>query len=396
MIALLTSGAVVHKEQILPRIAGLTAAIIAIQGVHAYATEAVEPSGSGFPVKAAASIEYVIEQDITLIGQLGRAAAAQLTGEASFTPDPVSLRTETEYALEARDPYMWPFARDSIWNMPIGSDADYVPAELSPTYEADGRITFDKEFISVDPSFPLQELNGKTEVHVDPTHEHDGSWNGCATLLRADDPYKVISGQPLRLDAGGDPSWKYTIGESIDLRADGIKGCHGGSRLSGIGGTIRKHEADSTEPIRHALKINLYCKRFCSIEDDGKRWPALAADAYADESTYGGPVPAVKMGTLLALPPDTDLSFMSSPNARRIAEALRDYGGYVVDDTAWDVHALSLEEGAEIVDGDDFHADLMQIFTALHAVNNNSPTAIGGGGEPRVPLAPCLENEAGC
>ena len=29
-----------------------------------------------------------------------------------------------------RDPWLWPFASNSIWNMPIGSEARYVPAGL--------------------------------------------------------------------------------------------------------------------------------------------------------------------------------------------------------------------------------------------------------------------------
>src|SRR3989344_6009640 len=32
----------------------------------------------------------------------------------------------------ARDPLKWPFASDSIWNMPIGDGAVYVPANLNP------------------------------------------------------------------------------------------------------------------------------------------------------------------------------------------------------------------------------------------------------------------------
>src|SRR5206468_9710606 len=29
-----------------------------------------------------------------------------------------------------RDPLTWPFTRDSIWNLPIGADAVYVPANI--------------------------------------------------------------------------------------------------------------------------------------------------------------------------------------------------------------------------------------------------------------------------
>jgi hypothetical protein len=34
--------------------------------------------------------------------------------------------------------------------------------------------------------------------------------------------------------------------------------------------------------------------------------------------------------------------------------------------------------------------DMQRLVEALHVVNNNSPTSIGGGGTPRQPLAPPL------
>ncbi|GAB7192757.1 hypothetical protein NUM3379_34660 [Kineococcus sp. NUM-3379] len=268
----------------------------------------------------------------------------------------------------------------SIWYTPIGSGAKFVPAGIERTTKHRGEITVDEEIISVDPSDPVRKLNGSIPVHVDPSLQHNGKWNGCATFLRADKPDTVISGQPLRLSPGGDPSWQYTTGDSLSLRGDGIEGCHGGSHMSGIGGTIRKGDL-SRASLDHALKINLWCKKHCSLAEGGKRWPARTADSYASRG-YGGKVSAVRMGSLLALKPDADLSFIRSENARKIAEALRDYGGYLVDDTAWDVHALSVERGAEFSDGGTFHEDLQRVFTMLHVVDNNAPGRIGGGGEP--------------
>lgn len=310
-----------------------------------------------------------------------------------------------------RDPYAWPFARDSIWNTPIGSDAEYVPAGLGPELEADGAITVDPEHIALDPTAPLRTLRAPGEagdgalVHVPDDLAHDGDYNGCATLL-AEDGRSVWQGQPLELEPGEDPSWRYTIpSRPVDLHGPGIEGCHGGSRMSGVGGSLRVGELEPGEPIRHALKINVHCRDYCWQGEDqqgSSRWPALTADAYWDSDRYGGSNPALRMGALLALPPDTDLSDVTDPKARRIAEALQDYGGYVVDDTAWDVHALSadqrlLDSGEwPARDDEDFHGQLQEVFTQLHVVDNNAPDAVGGGGEPRRPLAPCLEAEPAC
>ena len=40
------------------------------------------------------------------------------------------------------------------------------------------------------------------------------------------------------------------------------------------------------------------------------------------------------------------------------------------------------------VQGHALYADLLAIFQALHAVTNNGPTSVGGGGTPAVPTKP--------
>ncbi len=174
--------------------------------------------------------------------------------------------------------------------------------------------------------------------------------------------------------------------------------------MSGLGGSLRVGELDSDEPLRHALKINLHCAQYCwkgEDQSDSRRWPALAADDYW-ESGYGGSEPALRMGALLALEPDVDLSSISHPKARKIAEALRDFGGYLVDDTAYEVHALSADErmlGSEEYPSRadaDFHSQMQDVFTLLSIVDNNGPDTVGGGGEPRVDPAPCLEGDETC
>lgn len=313
---------------------------------------------------------------------------------------------------EARDPLSWPFARDSIWNTPIGSDAEYVPAGLEPELAADGAITIDPEHLSLDPEAPLRTLRlpedtdqADPQVHVRSDLEHDGDYNGCATLLD-EDGVSVWQGQPLDLEEGGEPTWRYTIpSEPVDLRGPGVEGCHGGSRMSGVGGTLRVGELSGEAPLRHALKINVHCEDYCwrgDTEQESRRWPALRADSYWDSDRYDGKNPALRMGSLLALPPETDLSDVTDPKVRKIAEALRDYGGYVVDDTAWDVHALSADDRLlasgewPARDDEEFHDQLQEVFTQLHVVDNNDVDAVGGGGAPRAPLAPCFADEPDC
>ena len=78
---------------------------------------------------------------------------------------------------------------------------------------------------------------------------------------------------------------------------------------------------------------------------------------------------------------------------RKIFEALRDFGAYITDDSARDGALLHVDAAAK----DEFHwsdahrAEMGRMVAALAVVTNNGPDAIGGGGEPRVPLLPELD-----
>ena len=56
-------------------------------------------------------------------------AAYDAAGNTSAQSTSVSATTQAAVVV-TRDPLKWPFAQNSIWNMPIGSGAQYVPANL--------------------------------------------------------------------------------------------------------------------------------------------------------------------------------------------------------------------------------------------------------------------------
>lgn len=108
-------------------------------------------------------------------------------------------------------------------------------------------------------------------------------------------------------------------------------------------------------------------------------------------TTYGGVVPQMRMGSLLALAPNFDCQQFTSAQVRiKLCPAFRDYGAYVVDDSFQDVTSIAMATEADgpYDDGGTWRNDLMTVFVALSVIENNSPTSIGGGGTPRVPLAP--------
>lgn len=343
------------------------------------------------------------------------------------TPPP-DIDPETDYWATSRSVYDVPFesslvAPDSIWTRPIGTGAtrvnaglDYANASSAGGWPGpNGRVTTDDEHLFLNPSDPARTLsvteagpgNGQ-QVRVPSTGAHDGKLNGCAAAVRVDNAFTVWQGQPLVLNAGGNPAWKYTIPTGhpspIDLRAGDETthwGSHGGSRLSTVGGSIRLGALNSAaEMIYHPLKINVYGLKYMSRVNNGYRWPALTADGNYNNSTsngyYDGSVPECRMGSLLALPADYDFAAngITEVRALKLGKTLKFYGAYIVDNTAWDVYGLSLDIRAKDVAGQwtrsasstpdvNFHNQLHTMITQLQVIDNNAPgQTCAGGGDP--------------
>lgn len=332
-----------------------------------------------------------------------------------------ALALHAEEAL--RDPWLRPFATTSIWNMPIGSEASYVPAG----FQATGGFAVDDEVllrVAADaPERPLfAPLSWQTRAggkqHLPPVRINDQDvvpdarkyWtpNFCAALLMPDGRTVRHLGPLCRPEPGG-PVFAYTFGES-DLHGDGIVGSHGGSRMSALGGSVRLGELTSDEPIRHALKVDVLCAKYCFFDESlkGFRWPAAYADSYA-KGNYKGSNKAVVIGSLLALRPEVKISELplKTAVAKKLFHAFQDYGAYIVDDSAHEVFYLCAELGVSdevkakfghplSSEWKDYEADMRQLLPLLHVVDNNAADRIGGGGTPRQPLAtPLADKPAG-
>ncbi|MEL7356080.1 MAG: calcium-binding protein [Cyanobacteria bacterium J06560_6] len=320
-----------------------------------------------------------------------------------------------------RDPLKWPFSRDSIWNTPIGSNAWYVDARLGWAQHATMDVDY---FYVLDGSDRLQPVfspgnwgPGRStgtlyrnialpipdDLLVPDATNKETPNNAAAFLLP--DGRTLVQLNPLTRDRIGGPIFGW-YAATEDIYETGIRGGHGGSGLSSIGGTVRLGELIGSEPIRHVLKVNLDAEKYLSYADGpdggaGFRWPATRADGYANEETYGGQVPELTMGALLALPPAATPESLGLRTAagQKLFYAFQDYGAYVADNTKWDAYAIAVEQGVSEEFADhygydfegtegDFYDDYMTLFSELHVAANNDPDNIGGGGTPRAPLAP--------
>ncbi|HCE56786.1 MAG TPA: hypothetical protein DER09_03055 [Prolixibacteraceae bacterium] len=334
-----------------------------------------------------------------------------------------------------RDPYLWPFSQQSIWNMPVGSAAEYVPAKIQKA-TAWG-MTKDEDIIVLSNASAMTDIyinNAEWDRDKDRCTKDGGllfrapipdnfvvnknTWDGqtpnSGLAVLMPDGVTIKQTQPFsRCEAGQFGTSKYVFGD-VNIFGDGYYGAHGGSGLSAIGGTLRLGELSrNSGAIRHALKINVYGARNLYYDNTtkGYRWPALRADGYAS-SSYGklrdkDIVKECRMGALLALPSwmkIDSMGFETAP-AKILAQAFQDYGAYVVDDTGWDVYAIVTQWSPEGRFTTEFEKewgfsftpqskntpwarDMDRIFLNLHVVDNNSKNSIGGGGVPRMPLAP--------
>jgi hypothetical protein len=333
-----------------------------------------------------------------------------------------------------RDPLKQPFSSSSIWNMPIGKNAKYVPADLEKALAAG--MTIDEDIIVLKPDAPLTEIFTNyagwnrdksrcpkegpllftTPIPADFTVSKE-NWDGITPnsglAVLMPDGRTIKQTQPFARCIAGEYGTSQYMFEDMDIYGDGYYGAHGGSGLSAIGGALRVGELISeNQPIKHVLKVNVFGKKNLYYDETTKgfRWPAKCADGYA-ANNYGSertkPVnKECRMGALLAIPPSIDLDklqFETIPG-RILAQAFRDYGAYIVDDTAWDVYAIVTEWGPDGRVADEFEKkwgfsmkqssketpwsrDMDRIFMNLHIVVNNSPQNIGGGGKTRVPMA---------
>ena len=345
--------------------------------------------------------------------------------------------TIAKAAAGARDALKWPFASNSIWNMPIGSNAVYVPANLPAVPGNDGTAPMpqiDEEHIILRPTAPLTTVyysnagwtgrdrcaaTGKALATVPMPSGYvvpNANTNSSSVVLAADGR-TLIHLQPLARCSAGGAATAYVAFQEVDLIGDGIAGSHGGSGMSAVGGSLRVGELrPGHQGPRHALKVNVYARQSlyrCGNRKDCYRWPASTADSYA-VGFYGAVGnngnAAMKMGALLAIPASRDIDAMGleTEPARQLAWTLQNYGAYIVDDTYGPSFGLNVENGPDgslprqfkedwgfefeqrVNHNSSWTRDMQRLSQALHVIDNNRADNIGGGGTPRQPIAPTL------
>lgn len=338
-----------------------------------------------------------------------------------------------------RDPALWPFARNSPWNMPIATAATYEastdPAtvstiEVNSTY--DGRLLF--------PFFQAGDSGFEKPVYVAVPSDPLVTVSPSGSLLKPTVTYRIPTAAEVNTGSDGNllvvtPSRRfmhetYQMGAitggaataskaaRVDLHGLGT-GPLGGIRAyagSVFAGLIRGWELDPVHPdytdgvIRHAIALTTESVQYFDPNHptvtsgyDGRgygtrpgyTWPATEEDM--NGQVYAGNLP---VGTLVAIPPSVDVVALAAGRAAvlKIARALQDYGGRFVDSAgSWNIDAEGASISQSIIDlmnPGNATGPVAELRAELRVVSNDSRATPGGGAYPgasrRQPLAPAL------
>ena len=357
-----------------------------------------------------------------------------------------NIKTAFDPSLEpSRDPWLAPFHRASIWNLPLGQNAQItdIGAFTAPLngFGSDTELHF--KLSASDPLRPLYDPGAFGPGRCTGTTQQGGGFsfhlpddlvvadatpsstpNAVSAFLQPDG-LNVFEIEPFARCTPGGSAYGYRNSQhpSANITTDGgAYGTHFGSGLSGYGGSLRYNELTTpvSQPITHALHFNVWGRKFlysnAADPTPGYRFPADRADSGSDSSLCGDPNasnvycgtnPHIEIGALLAIPPTVTAASLgiTSPAAIKIFEALKNYGAYITDNTGWDHYDFGVSEDAEHqfqeVNGYTFYQgssatgaaktwydDVVKIITALGVVNDSAADNIGGAGVRRAPLAP--------
>jgi hypothetical protein len=157
------------------------------------------------------------------------------------------------------------------------------------------------------------------------------------------------------------------------------------SGVAGMFGLLRGHEVNTPGyKIEHALQISLDAKGACGMMVKNQVvWPAASTDGFCTRNPrlcQGN----ISYGALLALPPEVNIESLGlSEPGNRLAEALKNYGTYVIDNSQCPAF-----RGDQNIDGSVKQSlinDMRKIYPLLRMVLNNSAgQTASGGGTPRA------------
>ncbi len=196
-----------------------------------------------------------------------------------------------------RNPLIQPFTPTSIWNMPIGTGAVYVPSGIAPPTIA--AMTNDPTNIMMTPSDPLTPIEQGPQAQtgnrcatggavlvtvpmpaslVIPNDSHNSGFAAVGS-----DGSSLYEGGRFARCTAGQPATASDAKAEGTIYGDGVSGASGGSSLSVLGGVLRLGDLAPNTETRHALSVNIDGETDLWPGSSGTScyvWPSTKCDSY--------------------------------------------------------------------------------------------------------------------
>jgi hypothetical protein len=300
------------------------------------------------------------------------------------------------------DTFANPFSRESAHHRPIGGGAVFAtgnhPSTISLLKGGFGNINSNNgwginvyESTSADPLLTVSHAGPYNKIGVPVTlrvpQNADNLLTTDATVVIHDTIsntthefyyWRWNNGEPT---AGIHRQWDTkALGHS---QPGGPRVGTSASGVAGMFGLLRGHEVNTPGyKIEHAVQISLsHNKGSCGMQlQNTVVWPAASTDWYCktDPDLCSGNIP---YGALLALPSADIAGLGLSEPGERLAEALQNYGAYVVDGSECPTLRGDQDINAGILQT--LKQDMRKIYPLLRMVlNNEADQTASGGGTP--------------
>jgi hypothetical protein len=289
----------------------------------------------------------------------------------------------------------WPFAQDSIWNVPIATTVTVQTSTATETAEwlaeapaiatVNGSNGWSIAIAVATTSTPLVTVTNPTNgtnygqfripTSLVPPSQLDKTCSvfNASSTGTITDFYKFVWTSSTTATS--------TSVETYSATGSGIERGVRAANVASSGGIIRAWEiGSSADCFRHSLAMSIP-REMLQDASPNLVWPANQVDSFANSTTqpelaYSGSIP---MGALFIIPDSVNVELLSlTGNALKLARSAQRYGCYVTDQSS--TVALYLEPGiSSTVENEIKTAWKNTVVPRMRMVTNNAPTTPGGG-----------------
>jgi hypothetical protein len=339
---------------------------------------------------------------------------AASTPTPTATPDPAGARTTDPAAAGTRDPSQTPFASDSVFNLPLGSGAQWQPnAQLSSA----------NAYINTASASGYNE-NIYTGTASDPlvTVTNSGASSGSPGTFQVHIPAGAVpapgNDATLAVDDTSSDTW-YSFGGFQWTGSNTASVSQGSAEQdngSGIAddnsnedegvGTLRESDLQAGT-IDHMLRVEMPTDMLESYSQSSTSvlapyaWPQTAEDGFAINGNggpaYSGTIP---YGVTIGIPASAvePAAVAANAGANMLWQELQDHGAMVRDsggsgNTVIFQADQNVDPNDPLIQGMEQYSS--QIMAAAEILTNQGPNSINGGGTPIVPLDPTPSDAPG-